>query len=79
MMNSPLFAMFGAPGWLEMAIIGGIVLVLFGNRLPGAMRSLGRSFVEFKKGVKGIDENRDADSEDSANPASGEPQKTEPS
>lgn len=55
-MNSPVFAYFGAPGWMEMVIVGGIILLLFGKRLPGAMRSLGQSFVEFKKGVKGIDE-----------------------
>ena len=43
-------------GPMEIAIVGGIALLLFGKRLPGAMNSLGRSFVEFKKGVKGIDE-----------------------
>ncbi len=29
-----------------------VVLVLFGNRLPGVARSLGESLVEFKKGIK---------------------------
>ncbi len=77
-MKLPLFAYF-APGWLEMAIIGGIVLLLFGNRLPGVMRSLGRSIVEFKKGTKGIDDDTNTASGDSAKPASGEPPKTEPS
>ncbi len=33
-----------------------IALLLFGNRLPSVMRSLGKSVVEFKKGVNGIDE-----------------------
>lgn len=47
----------GAPGWIEIAIFGAIILLVFGNRLPGAMRSLGRSVVEFKKGAN------DADSE----------------
>lgn len=49
------FAFF-APGPWELLLIGGIVLLLFGSRLPGAMRSLGKSFVEFKKGVKGIED-----------------------
>ena len=53
-MNLPVFAF--VPGPFEMVIVGGIVLLLFGSRLPGVMRSLGRSVVEFKKGVKGIDE-----------------------
>ena len=49
------FAFF-APGPTELLVIGGIVLLLFGSRLPGVMRSLGRSIVEFKKGVKGIED-----------------------
>lgn len=39
-------------GFLEIAIIGFIVLVLFGSKLPSTMRSLGLSFTEFKKGLK---------------------------
>lgn len=30
-----------------------IVLLLFGNRLPSTMRSLGRGVTEFKKGLAG--------------------------
>lgn len=56
------FAFF-APGPWELLLIGGIVLLLFGSRLPGAMRSLGMSFVEFKKGVKGIDEEEESGKE----------------
>ena len=33
-----------------------IAFLLFGNRLPSMMRSLGRSVVEFKKGVAGIED-----------------------
>jgi sec-independent protein translocase protein TatA len=36
----------------EMLILGVIVLLLFGSRLPSAMRSLGSSFNSFKKGLK---------------------------
>jgi sec-independent protein translocase protein TatA len=53
----PLLAMFGQP--MEMIIIALIALLLFGNRLPGVMRSLGRGVVEFKKGVAGIDDETD--------------------
>ena len=45
----------GAPGWIEIAIFGVIILLVFGNRLPGAMKSLGRSVVEFKKGASDVD------------------------
>lgn len=41
---------FGGP-W-EMAVIVIVVLLLFGNRLPGAAKSLGQSFTAFKKGIK---------------------------
>lgn len=44
--------MFGFPGWIEITIILGIILLLFGKRLPGAMNSLGKSIVEFKKGAR---------------------------
>jgi sec-independent protein translocase protein TatA len=37
--------------WL---IIAMVVLLLFGNRLPSVMRSLGLGVVEFKKGLQGI-------------------------
>ena len=53
----PQFAFFlGTPGPMEMLIIGVIVLLLFGNRLPSVMRSLGKGVVEFKKGIQGIEE-----------------------
>ncbi len=51
-----LLAFIGLPGPLEALIVGMIVLLLFGNRLPSLMRSLGQSIVEFKKGVKGIED-----------------------
>jgi sec-independent protein translocase protein TatA len=47
--------MLGLGTW-ELAIVAVVVLLLFGNRLPSVMRSLGRGVVEFKKGVRGIEE-----------------------
>ncbi|MDO4585973.1 MAG: twin-arginine translocase TatA/TatE family subunit [Planctomycetia bacterium] len=44
-----------SPGPLQMVIFLVIALLLFGNRLPSVMRSLGRSVTEFKKGVNGIE------------------------
>ena len=33
-----------------------VVVLLFGNRLPSIARSLGQSVVEFKKGVKELED-----------------------
>lgn len=43
-------------GPLEIMILGLVVLLLFGNRVPSLMRSLGQGLVEFKKGAQGIDD-----------------------
>ena len=43
--------MFTGGPW-EIIIIALVILLLFGNRLPGAAKSLGQSFMSFKKGLK---------------------------
>ncbi len=45
--------MFGL-GPMELAIVGVIALLLFGKRLPEMGRSLGRTVVEFKKGMNDL-------------------------
>jgi len=58
--------MFGL-GTLEILIVAGVILLLFGSRLPKVMRSLGEGIVEFKRGVQGIeDESRSESTHDSA-------------
>ncbi len=52
-----LFAILGLNPELLIVLI--VVLLLFGNRLPSVMRSLGRGVTEFKKGVEGIDDDVD--------------------
>lgn len=52
----PLPFGFMSVGPLELFVVAVVVLLLFGNRLPSVMRSLGRGVIEFKKGVQGIDE-----------------------
>lgn len=37
--------------WIALVILG---LLLFGKKLPGLARSVGQSVVEFKKGIKGV-------------------------
>jgi len=41
----------------ELVILAGVCLLFFGNRLPSAMRSLGQSVTEFKKGMRDDEQN----------------------
>ena len=50
---------WGMPGLPEWIIIGAIGLLLFGKRLPEVGKSLGKGIVEFKKGLKGIEDDID--------------------
>lgn len=43
-------------GPMELFIVCLVALLLFGNRLPSVMRSMGKGIVEFKKGVQGIED-----------------------
>ena len=38
----------------EMLVFGIIAVILFGSRLPSVARSLGKSIVEFKKGMNDL-------------------------
>jgi sec-independent protein translocase protein TatA len=53
------FAFFTNLGGPELMIVAFVALLIFGNRLPGVMRSLGKSVTEFKKGVAGIEDDLD--------------------
>lgn len=44
------------PGGSEFVVIAFVALLIFGNRLPGLMRSLGQGVTEFKKGISGIED-----------------------
>ena len=55
-MTSTLAFLPGAPGPFEMMVFATIALLLFGKRLPEVARSLGKGIVEFKKGVRGIED-----------------------
>ena len=45
---------FMSLGPMEMIMIAIVGLLIFGNRLPDVGRSLGKGLVEFKKGLKGV-------------------------
>ena len=47
---------FQMPGFGEMLLIAAFGLLIFGKRLPEVGKSLGKGIVEFKKGLKGIED-----------------------
>jgi sec-independent protein translocase protein TatA len=53
------FAFLQNIGTTELLIVAFVSLLVFGNRLPSVMRSLGKSVTEFKKGVAGIEDDID--------------------
>jgi sec-independent protein translocase protein TatA len=68
---TPLFAFIGLESpihWIILAVIG---ILLFGKRLPEVGRSLGKGIVEFKKGLRGLED--DVDTHTSATLSRAEP------
>ena len=61
--------MFGV-GMPEMIILAIVGLLLFGKRLPEVARNLGKGITEFKKGVRGIEDEVDTSSSSSSRPSS---------
>ena len=57
----------GMPGLTEWIIIGALGLLIFGKRLPEVGRSLGKGIVEFKKGLKGIEDDVEQVDPDTSN------------
>ena len=60
--------MFGIRGfeWIVILVIG---LLLFGRRLPEVAKGMGRSIVEFRKGLKGIEDEIDTETSKPASKA----------
>ncbi len=52
-----LFANFLGP--MEIVVLAVIGVILFGKRLPDVGRYLGKSITEFKKGMKGLEDDMD--------------------
>jgi len=49
----------GMPGSWEWIVILIVALVIFGRRLPDVARSIGKSIVEFKKGIRDVSDDID--------------------
>lgn len=52
-------AFIGNLGPMEMMLVAGIALLLFGKNLPKVARDAGKAIVEFKKGMSGIEHSVD--------------------
>jgi sec-independent protein translocase protein TatA len=55
---TPLFAFFNL-GPMEIVVILIVGVLLFGRRLPQVGHYLGKSIIEFKRGVKGLEDDLD--------------------
>lgn len=67
-----------SPGPLELGVIVLVALLIFGRRLPEVMRSMGRGVVEFKRGLKGVEDDMDSADDSNSQRSSTEPKKVSP-
>lgn len=51
-----LFSLIDSMGAQEMLIVGVIAILLFGERLPEVARKIGKQLTEFRRSVRGIQE-----------------------
>ena len=63
-MPIPHFLLIGLPGPAELWIILVVILIFFGNRIPGLARSLGSGISEFKKGLSDGEKSEGGDGHD---------------
>src|SRR5262249_13490438 len=56
---APIFGFLGEFSLFHWLIVAGIGILLFGKRLPEVGRSLAKGIVEFRKGLKGLEDDVD--------------------
>jgi len=54
-MTFSMLAMLSWPGPFEMAMLAGLGLLLFGKRLPEVGRNIGKTIIEFKRGMREVE------------------------
>ena len=59
---TPVLALLPSLGGMEWIILIVLGVLLFGRKLPDVGRSLGKGIVEFKKGLKGLEDEVDTTS-----------------
>lgn len=67
-----LFAFLGL-GPAELLALGVVGVLLFGRKLPEVGKYLGQSIVQFKKGIRGLEDEVDGGASASAAPAPSQP------
>jgi sec-independent protein translocase protein TatA len=72
-----MLALIGPIGNTEAIIILIIALLVFGSRLPSVMRSLGKGVVEFKRGLRDVEDDVNRAGEDESHPKDGGQRKPE--
>jgi sec-independent protein translocase protein TatA len=65
MSSAPILAW--VPGFWEWILIGVVAVLLFGRRLPEVGRSLGKGVVEFKKGLRDVEDDLATAGQDTGN------------
>lgn len=76
---APTVLAFGFPGSWEWILILIVALLIFGRRLPDVARSVGKSIVEFKRGIRDVHDDIEGQSRIDPSSASKLEDKVEPS
>ncbi len=63
------------PGGTEWIVILVIALLIFGPRLPSVMRSMGKGIVEFKKGIRDVEDQVETEIDQAADTSSDDDKK----
>src|SRR5258708_40221648 len=73
-----LFGFLPSLGGGEIVVLLVLGVLLFGRKLPELGRSVGKTFVEFKKGVKGMEDEVEGATTTSTKTAAAEPEPVRP-